>query len=169
MNNDNDFFPNSDYEIADTSNYTKFPVGETKFRVLSSAVIGFEYFKESDNSPVRSKEPFEERPTDIKGDIKEFWAFIVYNYKAKRVQIAEISKKSLKEQMMNYIKNPDWGSPKNYDVTVSRKGTGMNDTKYTIVCSPPKPTDASILAQFKSMKIDLNALFAGMDPFQTDK
>lgn len=163
--NDN-FFPDADYAPADTSKYTKFPVGDIKVRALSSAIVGYEYF-DTEKKVYRSKEPFEETP-GIEGDVKEFWAFVVYNYTAKRIQIMEINKKSLMDQMMNYIKNPDWGSPKGYDLTITRKGSTKNDTKYTLVASPHKPADPKILEQFINMKIDITEMFAGGDPFSKE-
>ncbi len=166
----NDFFPSEDYAIPETSNYMKFKKeGAHKFRVLSSAIIGFEYFK-ADNKPVRSRVPFEETPGIKKGGkVNHFWAFVVYNYEAKRVQILEVTQKSIQTQMQDYIKNPDWGNPKDYDITVNRKGTSMNDTEYTVMPSPHKPVDPSIKEQFEKMRINLEALYEDEDPFQVDK
>lgn len=167
MTTDN-FFPEADYSPADTSKYTKFPIGDIKVRALSSAIVGYEYF-DNENKVHRSKEPFEETP-DIKQNesVKEFWAFIVYNYTTKRIQIMEINKKSMMDQVMNYIKNPDWGSPKGYDITINRKGSTKNDTKYTIVASPHNAVDPSILEQLSKTKIDLTELYVGGDPFKSE-
>jgi hypothetical protein len=170
MNTTNDFFPEGDFPEIDTSNYMKFKKeGNHKFRALSSAIKGYEYFK-ADNKPVRSKTPFEDTP-DMKpnGKVSLFWAFLVYNYQAKRIQILEIAQKTIREAMEGYINNPDWGSPKNYDITISRKGTTQNDTKYTVVPSPHKPLDQAILDEYAKMNIDLTALYEGIDPFQVDK
>src|SRR3990167_10963883 len=90
MDNEN-FFPTEDYKVPTTSNYMKLSEGEHTFRVLSSAIIGWEYFT-TENKPIRSREQFEERPDDLKkdGKINHFWAFVVWNYEEKRVQILEI-------------------------------------------------------------------------------
>lgn len=167
---DKDFFPTADYTIPDTSNYMKMKSeGAHKFRVLSSAIVGFEYFNR-ENNPVRSRVPFDETPgikTD--GKVNHFWAFVVWNYNSKRIQIFEVNQKTIQTQMKNYIQNADWGNPKGYDITINRKGMGKNDTEYTVMPSPHKPLDLDIAAKFQASKIDLEALFEGADPFTVDK
>lgn len=169
MNNEN-FFGVDNYQIPETSNYMKFKTeGPHKFRALSSAIIGYEYFKD-DNKPIRSRTPFEDTPGIKKGGkVSHFWAFIVWNYDAKRIQILEITQKSIQTAMQAYIKNPDWGNPKTYDITVNRKGMTVNDTEYTVMPSPHKPLDAEITAKFAATKIHLDALYEGLDPFEVDK
>ena len=51
------FLPDN-YKIPTTSNYMKFAEGKNTFRVLSSAITGWEYFT-TENKPVRQKEAFE--------------------------------------------------------------------------------------------------------------
>lgn len=162
------FFPESDYKIPETSNYMKFVEGENTFRVLSSAVIGYEYFN-TDNKPIRSKIAFDTIPSDIKkdGTIKHFWAFIVYNYDSKRIQILELTQKVIMKTMQSYIKNPKWGNPREYDFIVTRTGSGL-DTEYAIAVNPKAPVEQSILDRFSKMKVDLEALFVNEDPFKVD-
>lgn len=172
MNKDT-FFPDENYKVPTTSNYMKFVEGKNKFRVLSSAIVGYEYWTK-DNKPMRSAEPFEGVPEDIKTDkdgkynINHFWAFIVWNYEAKRVQILELTQKGLMNYIQSLVNDEVWGNPKGYDLVVTRKGSGM-DTEYTAVANPHSPVEASISDQFGKMKIDLNALFSGADPFSVDK
>lgn len=169
--NDNfeSFFPQENYEVPVTSNYMKFANGDNPFRVLSSAITGYEYFTK-DNKPVRSKEEFTSTP-DMKagGAVKHFWAFVVYNYNAKRIQILELTQKSVMLPISSYIKNPNWGHPTQYDFIVNKVGTNMNDTEYTITVNPKKEIDASILEQYKNMNIDLSLLYEGQDPFAPTK
>lgn len=164
-NNLDSFFPESNYTMPETSNYMKFNEGDNTFRVLSSAVIGFEYFK-SDNKPVRMKTAPDTLPSDIKegGAVKHFWAFVVYNYESKRIQILELTQKGIMKTMQSYIKNPKWGNPRDYDFIVTRTGSGM-DTEYAITVNPKAPVEQSIVDRFAKMKIDLNALFTNDDPF----
>jgi hypothetical protein len=101
----NDFFPTEDYKIPSTSNYMKFLEGENAFRVLSSAVVGYEYFN-NESKPIRSKTPFDETPEDIKKDsrINHFWAFAVWNYEDKRSgEIPKSTTSSLPEQEADWI------------------------------------------------------------------
>jgi hypothetical protein len=169
MNTTENFFGDENYVVPETSNYMKFKAeGPHKFRALSSAIIGYEYFKDN-NKPVRSKTPFEETPGIKKGGkISHFWAFVVWNYAAKRIQILEITQKSIQTAMQAYVKNPDWGNPKTYDITVNRKGMTVNDTEYTVMPSPHKPLDPEIAQKFSDAKINLEALFEDADPFTVD-
>ena len=166
MENKNDFFPTSDYSIPESSNYMKLTEGEHTFRVLSSAIIGWEYFNK-DNKPVRSRTPFEEIPNDIKegGRISHFWAFVVYNYEVKRIQILEIAQKTIQTPMQALIKNAKWGNPKNYDITITRKGTGLLDTEYSVMPNPHSEIDSGIAVMYERMVIDLEKLYSNEDPF----
>jgi hypothetical protein len=169
MNKDN-FFPSDDYKIPSNSNYFKFMEGENTFRVLSSAIIGYEYYTNNSNKPVRSRTPFDEMPVDIKneGQIKHFWAFIVWNYKEKRIQILELTQKSIMQTMQVYIKNPKWGNPREYDFIVSRTGSGL-DTEYAVSVNPKSPLEESISVAMGKQNISLEALYEGLDPFQVNK
>lgn len=73
--------PKGHKEPPTIKNYMKFKEGENRFRILSEAITGYEYFS-TEKKPIRSAKPFAEFPSDIKsgGKINYFWAFIVYNY-----------------------------------------------------------------------------------------
>ena len=61
-------FLNKDYEVPKSnSNYTKLQDGENTFRVLGSAIVGWQYWTK-DKKPVRQKEVFTETPEDAKLD-----------------------------------------------------------------------------------------------------
>jgi len=158
------FFPDAEYKIPETSNYMKFVEGDNKFRVLSSAIVGYEYFNK-DMKPVRSRTPFDETP-DIKKDgrVNHFWAFVVWNYKAERIQILELTQKGIMKFIQALVKNPKWGNPKGYDITVTRQGSGL-DTEYTFVADPHSEIAESIALAYEKKVIDLEALYEGKDPF----
>lgn len=158
------FLP-KDYKIPTTSNYMKFLEGDNTFRVMSSAIIGYEYFN-TENKPVRSREPFDETP-DIKkdGSVKHFWAFIVWNYEAKRIQILELTQKGIMGTMQEYVKNEKWGAPTEYDFIVNRKGSGL-ETEYKVTVNPQSDTPEEATATLEKMTINLEALYTGADPFK---
>lgn len=160
------FFQEENYKIPETSNYLKLTEGEHTFRVMSSAIVGWEYFTK-DNKPVRSRTPFEEMPADIKegGRINHFWAFVVYNYEAKKFQIMEITQKTIMTPMDALIRNSKWGNPKNYDITITRKGSGFNDTEYSVMPNPKEELDPEIVDAYIGVNINLEALYDGDDPF----
>ena len=85
------FFPQEDYKMPETSNYLKLTEGEHTFRIISSAIVGWEYFT-TEKKPVRSKTPFEDTPGIKYGDQpKHFWAFLIWNRDAKKIQIMQIT------------------------------------------------------------------------------
>lgn len=158
------FFPTEDYEVPVTSNYMRFQEGENVFRALSSAITGYEYFN-SENKPIRSKERPESTP-DIKKDgaIKHFWAFVVWNENAQKIQILEITQTSIMNAMTAYVKNPKWGNPKRYDFIVAKTGNGMS-TEYAVTVNPAEPLAPHILEKYENTHIDLEALYVNGDPF----
>ena len=163
------FFPNEDYKLPVSSNYMRFLEGENTFRVLSSAIVGWEYWT-TDNKPVRSQEPPEGIPDNIKYEkdgkyrINHFWAFVVWNYEARKIQILQLTQKSIMEVIEGLVKNPKWGHPQGYDITITRSGSGF-DTKYSTIPNPKEPIDDFILSENEEMKINLDALYANGDPF----
>lgn len=164
-----DFLPTG-YEVpASPSNYMKFVEGENTFRVLSSAIVGYEYFNK-DNKPVRSKEAFEDTPSDIKkdGKIKPFWAFIVWNYTAKQIQVLELTQKGIMNSIKALVDNKKWGNPKEYDITINRIGEGL-DTEYSTMPNPHSEIEGSIAEAFMGKTINLEALYEGKDPFSVEK
>ena len=164
------FFPTTDYKLPETSNYMKLTEGEHTFRVLSSAIVGYMYFN-NENKPIRSRTAFDEMPSDIKKDgrINHFWAFVVWNYESSRVQILELSQKTIQTQMKALIDNAKWGNPKSYDITITRKGTGMQDTEYAVMPNPHTSVSSEIVEKYAKAKINLDALFEGFDPFTVEK
>lgn len=168
MNHGN-FFPTEDYKLPDNSNYMKLKDGENNFRVLSSAVVGYEYWN-NENKPVRSHDRFEQLPEDIRYEhgkptaIKHFWAFVVWNYVAGKVQILELTQKTIMGSMQALIKNSKWGHPEGYDITVTRIGSGL-DTEYQVVPNPHSDIPEEAVEAITGRNIDLERLFDGGDPF----
>lgn len=175
MKNEENFFPTDNYNIPKSpSNYMQFEDGKNKFRVLSSAIVGYEYWN-TQNKPIRSEQGWEEMPSDIRMEkngspskVKHFWAFVVYNYNDKRIQILEITQKGIMTTMKGYITEEAWGSPKGYDFVVSKSGQGL-DTEYAVIANPHTTIDPEIVKSYESKTIDLTALFEGLDPFQVSQ
>lgn len=169
-----DFFPKG-YSIPSTSSggkYMKFQEGENRYRVLSNPIVGYEYWT-VDNKPVRSKEPFATIPKDARLDdgqfkAKHFWANVVWNYSTESVQILEITQKSIQNAIMALTVNEKWGDPKKYDLAVTKKGKGL-DTEYSVVAEPPTALTKKMTVAYNDTPVDLNALYAGADPFNSSK
>jgi hypothetical protein len=163
-----DFFP-KDYELPKTpSGYMKLEDGQNKFRILSAPLIGWMYWTKN-NKPVRSPEPFTSTPEDARLDDdafkpKHFWNLIVWNYAEKRLQILEITQASIQGPINDLVCNADWGDPREYDITITKKGQKL-DTEYTVQPSPQKAVPGEALAAFQAQRINLEALYVGGDPF----
>jgi hypothetical protein len=182
----NNFYDkNESYDIPSTSDYMSFVEGKNVFRILGSfsdktAIMGVEYWRtvEGKRTPVRLKKnndgtyppvPVEELGIDPWGNpekAKYFWAFPVWNYAEKRVQILEITqKKSILNVMKAYIENPKWGDPREYDLIVTRGKEG-DQTVYDLTVDPKEKLDKNILERYQNTFINISALFTGDDPFQ---
>jgi len=163
-----DTFMPDGYEVPKSSGgYMKFEDGENKILALSGIVTGYEYWNK-DNKPVRSRTPWKTDPTDIKLDqnkkptkVKHFWAFPVWNYNTKSVQLLQVSQKSIMESMASYVRNEDWGNPVlKYSFTINKTGSGLK-TEYTVMANPKKDVPKEITDAWEETKdsINLEALF----------
>lgn len=179
-NTQTDSFLPEGYQIPSTSQYMKFENGVNTFRILDKPIMGMEFWvTKTDDKGVTKRYPERRRmgetikmteleinPESGKIDSPQhFWAMPVWNYKNKSVQILEIKQKTVLEAIKSYIDNPKWGSPTEYDITVSKSGEKLT-TKYLVDHDPKEPIDKEIIKQYKDLGINLNALYEGKDPFE---
>ena len=167
----NDFLPAA-YEVPNKNDkYMKWEQGENRFRIMSSPILGFEWWTDGEDGtrkvhrvPMGLNIPTNE--VEDPSSIRHFWAMIVWNYRAGAIQILEVTQKLIQQSLRAYAKDEDWGSPVNkYDIVVTRSGTTKEDTKYEVMPKPAKPTDEKILEEMKNTPIRLEALYEGADPF----
>lgn len=168
-----DFLP-KDYIIPATSRYMRFEEGDNMFRILGSAITGMEYWKtvKDARKPIRLRPgisvqvgELEENPKT--GEIempKHFWAFPVFNYAEKKVQILEITQKTIQKAIKSYVDNSKWGDPKQYDIHVTRT-LENGKTTYSVMPDPKEEVDPIIVKEFEGTYIRLEALYDGEDPF----
>lgn len=168
------FLP-KDYKVPEgESRYYKFEEGENRFRVLDSAIVGYELWVEG--KPIRKlrKEDFtasELKNADINkfsGNRKipmHFWFFPIFDYKTKNVRLLEVTQISIMRGMNDFLNDEDYGSnPKEYDFVVTRDESS-DKVEYRVKAKPPKPLEAGIMKLYEDMEIDLQAIFKGEDPF----
>jgi hypothetical protein len=159
------FLPKNYEAPVSEGDYFKFKKGKNTFRILSPAIVGFEYWTR-EKKPVRATEAWEEVPEDAKvnekgGFQKHFWAFIVWNYEAKKVQIMEITQRTIQDAITAYVENPKWGDPTKYDLVVEAKGDGL-EREYTTIAEPHSEGPGADISH-----INLEALFYSEDPFKS--
>lgn len=161
-----DFLPENYKSPKTSGNYTKLQKGENRIRILSKPIFGWEDWIE--NKPVRYgmyKKP--SKSFDSKKPMRHFWAFIVYNYNDEQIQIMQVSQCTIIKGLENLCRDKDWGSPFGYDLKIVKTGEGVK-TEYAVNPLPHKPVDPAILEVFHERRCNLNALFAGQDPFSEE-
>lgn len=165
------FLPQGYERPLTPSNYMRFQKGMNRFRILSPAVVGWEYWNK-ENKPVRSREKWDYTPDDIKTEggvptpIKHFWAFVVWNYQESLIQILQITQVTVQDGIKLGVELRN-GNATNNDIGVERIGDGF-DTEYKVQFADPSPVTPEIEQAYKAKKIDLDALFDGGDPFASD-
>jgi hypothetical protein len=176
MENSNAFLPD-DFEVKQSnSNYMKLQDGENKFRPLSSSIVGWEYWKADENGkekPVRVRKGDSIPMGDVSGDpdkVRQFIAFVVFDYADERIKILSITQLTIQKQLKALAQDKDWGSPigaQGYDIMITKSGKGL-DTEYSVNPKPKKTIDGGIIQACSDMNINLQALFNGGDPFNSD-
>jgi len=68
------------------------------------------------------------------------------------------------EAVRALVSNPKWGDPTGYDITVTKDGTGF-DTTYQVMPNPHSPLDVNASDKYLAMKLNLEAIYDGGDPF----
>jgi hypothetical protein len=170
-----DFLP-KDYETPEIpGHFMELEEGTNTFRVLASAIVGYKWWvddKQEGRKPVRVRTaddvPEEvKNTTDWQAQARHFWAFPVYNYRTKSIQILEIKQQKIMRAIEAFVKNPKWGNPQRYDLIIEKVKTGSRDrdVEYHVIPEPPTPLDAGIVELAKNVPVNLEALFTGDDPF----
>ena len=165
-----DNFLANDYKIPkNDGSYMKFSQGKNKFRILSSAITGYQYWT-VEKKPVRQKEPFRLLPEDIQvnkdgmpTDIKHFWAFVVWNYDEQKIQILQITQVTIQRAMKIKIDNRN-GDAKSYDWIITKSGDSL-DAEYDVDVTEASPLNEVVADAYSHVNINLEALFLGLDPF----
>lgn len=174
------FNPDSSYKVPKAEGkYLQFAEGETEFMPLASPILGYAYWN-TQNKPVRSAEPFEELPEDIRIDpktnepekIKHFWAFPVYDLTPGatiKVKVLEITQKTVMKQIVALTKNAKWGRPVlKYSITVTRDDS-QSPVAYSIMPNPVTEVTQEIIRAWESTLnkgFNIKRLYTGEDPFE---
>ena len=172
----NSFLPDG-YQIPEpTTGYMKYKRGENKFRILDSAIVGHELWVEG--KPLRKRKKDEFTPDELaKADTNKytgkqrvptaFWAFPVYNYEAKQVQILEVTQVTIMRGIESYLSDEDYGKdPKKYDLVVVQYEAETGKIEYSVKPKPPKEMEEGIFQYYSDLGIKIEVMFEGGDPFK---
>lgn len=165
-----DFLP-PDYETkAGGNNYMKLQSGENRLRILSRPIIGWLDWAEQNGKKTPLRYRRDEKPTtsqDANKPVKEFWAFIVYNYKDSAIQVLEITQATIKKSIQDLSRNEDWGNPFKYDLKITKTGENMS-TEYAVMPVPHREVTKEVQEALILKPCNLEALFNGEDPFDVN-
>lgn len=173
----NDFLP-ADYEPPKSSSrYTKFEDWKTiRIRVLSSPILGWEYWDKTSKDPKPVRLPYNEvsyklsiseaNKNEKKDDkkVNHFWAMKVWNYETKAIEVCEITQKTVHASIRNLTADIDFKNPIDYDLKIT-KTKNWDKTTYEVAPWVPKPITDEIKKESDEIKVQLRALFYNEDPF----
>lgn len=169
----NDAFLPESYEIPNKSNYTRLQNGENTLRILEKPILGYELwinnkpkrYKMGQDIPVSDVESADiDKRTGLPKPPKHFWAMVVWNYDQNCLQVWEITQKKIMTSLKNSSKSKAWGSPLDYDISITKEGEGL-DTDYSFMPNPKTKVSPKIMEAYKNAHIDVDKLFTGDDPF----
>lgn len=176
------FLPDGHKEPVQASNYMKLIEGDNTFRVLSSAITGWEIWGTETKEGKEVRMPYRFKDEDSitpkyqaleteTNRFKYFWAFVVYNRQDLKVQILELTQATIRKAILALVNNPKWGDPKEYDIVITKNKTGseMRDVEYIVTPDPKEIVDPEITKKYKSMNINLEALYSNDDPFKSEE
>ena len=147
---------------------------KVKVRILSEFISGLTVWSDLENgkrAPLRVRDgepiPVGKIGNDPKSGeperIRQFVAGVCWNYATEQVEIFETSKATIIEVLWELEGSEDWGDVREYDLTISKSGQGM-DTKYSVL--PSNKTPLKVKPEWKTVRID--ALYENADPFNSE-
>ena len=171
-----DFFGNAptNYEVPKSdSKYMSFKTpGKYSFRILQAPIFGWIGWRIVDGKNVPFRFPMDNKPSDTssfkEGKVNHFWAMPVLNHNTGKVEVLEITQKGIQESIEAYARS-EWGSPLQYNLVVTREGTGRDDTKYTTMNGPSTELSEEgkqAWAAVQEAGFNILELFDGGEPFE---
>ncbi|WKN44904.1 hypothetical protein [Tunicatimonas pelagia] len=172
------------HEIPDKRNqYMKFESGKNRIRFVGNPISGFVFFGKIEREDgTETVKPYRRRESEGEFSLEEminrdartnkdgelekqkyFVAGLVYNYQKERLQVLEITQKSILKALKSYVDSEEYGHPSGYDLTIEKKGDGLN-TDYSVIASPPKSLSAEIETLVGETSCDLPKIYDGEYP-----
>lgn len=151
--------------------YVKLAKWTTKLRILSKPIMGhLERVEEKwDDGKTKRKPlryPMDKKPKKSSSAdwFKHFWCFVVWNYECDRLQVWEVTQRSIMWFIQALLQDEDYRDVYSYDIKVNKEWDGM-ETKYSILPGKAAPIDPIIAEEYMTAGIELEKLFEGWHPF----
>jgi hypothetical protein len=177
-------FIEDDYKVPTTSGYFRFQEGENRIRILGSfidktAIRGMEYWTTDDKGVRKPNRVHEGDPIPVheielnpktgKPEMpKYFWAFPVWSFRDSRIQIMELTQKTVINAIKSLAENNAWGDPENYTISIV-KGTDNGKVTYSVLPEPKSEMPHEAGEALFTTPVRIEALFSGLDPFEMEK
>lgn len=162
--------------------YFRVEKGSNSIRVLSSAIVGCEYWIEQRSEDGTKKMKPIRRPSNEANNLDAagiewdyFHAFFIWNYKAHRVQLFSTTKRGIIKGIKKVVQNPKWGKPFSYDLCIDKTQKDTSDNFSVEYSVTPEPIESNqelekdIKNKWEYWNFDrqtLFMLFEGLDPFE---
>jgi hypothetical protein len=163
----NSFIPEGYAQPTSGGGFTKLETGDNKLRILSSPVLMWLEWRDGKpmRSPYVSGQPAPKKGEGKSDSVKHAWGLIVFNYKTEKIEVFELDKAGIIANVIALSEKAAWGHPKNYDLVITKKGSGM-DTEYFTSPEPPSAVSDVIVEAYTDNPVDLKQLFvSGGNPF----
>jgi len=151
---DDPFLPADYTPPSNTGEYFRMKAdGTYNVRILTKPVVGIVgWTAETGGKPLRKRKGEQFEPGEVvvsaRQRIVEFWLVAVWNYAAARVQAWEITQSSIITQITDWSRNPKWGSPLHYDLTIKRETKGEK-TSYSVQVDPKEPLAPEVVGEWQ--------------------
>lgn len=165
--------------------FNKKPAGPYKFRILGLPLEGYiqwetrnvEVTDESGKKTMKEKRfPIRslphEKPISIDPNhpARKFWTFPIWNYQTSRLELWEITQKTMMRRLTDLNTSEDFGPLVNYDIRVKKiimeLAGGKQKVEYTIDALFPKPLAQEIIQCIEKTPVRMSALYEAKDPFK---
>jgi len=159
---------------AAPSKYLRLNDGKTKFRILSPAIYGCEFWvtlEDGTRKPRRfrtASEAVNSPELNLEEGLKDFWVMVVWEYETHSIKVLELTQKSIQKQILEVLNNEDWGRDlSQYDLTITKTGAALT-TRYSVLPSNKLPITPEMKQQLENTFVNLEALYDGLDPFSKE-
>jgi hypothetical protein len=172
------------HQIPDKrSQFMKLEYGKNRFRFIGDPISGYVFYgRLVRDDGTETVKPYRRREAEGEFSVEEminlkvrmtkegemerqkyFVMGLVWNYQQEKLQVLEITQKSILKSLKSYVDSEEYGHPAGYDLTMEKKGEGLN-TEYVVLPSPPKALDEKIFEEAGAISCDLEKIFEGEYP-----